>query len=260
MAKRTLAAPAPTLDRDELLATFRQLSAVGTVELKMNVPGEQRMALRELRLDPLQGRIREVLFFDSPNLSLFRSGVIVRARRTQGSDDDAVVKLRPALPTELPPAVRDSPNLKIEMDVTRDSYTVSASLKSKRRTGTVQEVTFGDRPIDRLLTKEQRTFLAEHFPKGVGWGNLVPLGPIFVVVLKFVPAGFSQKMTIEQWHYPGQVPLVELSTKAAPLDVLRVHGEATELLRRHGLKATGEQEPKTRKALQFFARDLRRTP
>ena len=260
MVERTLAKPAPTLDRDELLAMFRQLSAVGTVELKMNVPGEQRMALRELRLDPLQGRIREVLFFDTPNLSLFRSGVIVRARRTQGSDDDAVVKLRPALPTELPPAVRESRNLKIEMDVTRDSYTVSASLKSKRRTGTVQEVTFGDRPIDRLLTKEQRTFLTEHLPKGVGWGDLVPLGPIFVVVLKFGPAGFSQKMTIEQWHYPGQVPLVELSTKAAPLDVLRVHGEATEFLGRHGLKATGEQEPKTRKALQFFARHLPRTP
>lgn len=260
MADTAVAGREPVLDRDQLLAIFRQLSAVGSVELKMNVPGEQRMALRELRLDTLQGRIREVLFFDSPDLALFRTGVIVRARRTQGSDDDTVVKLRPALPGDLPPAVRDSSSLKIEMDVTRDSYTVSASLRGKRPTGTVREVTFGDRPIDRLMTKEQRAFLAERFPEGVGWGDLVPLGPIFVVVLKFVPDGFSQKMTIEQWHYPGQVPLVELSTKAAPLDVLRVHGEAIELLRRHGLRATGEQEPKTRKALEFFARHLPPAP
>jgi hypothetical protein len=58
-------------------------------------------------------------------------------------------------------------------------------------------------------------------------------------------------MTIEQWHYPGEVLLVVLSTKAAPLDVVLVHGEAVELLGRSGLRATGEQEPKTRKALQF---------
>jgi hypothetical protein len=44
------------------------------------------------------------------------------------------------------------------------------------------------------------------------------------------------------------VLLVVLSTKAAPLDVVLVHGEAVELLGRSGLKAICEQEPKTRKA------------
>jgi hypothetical protein len=253
MAERTLAAPAPTLDPDQLLAMFRQLGTVGTVELKMSVPSEQRMALRELGLDVLEGRIREVLYFDTADLRLFRNGVIVRARRTQGSDEDTAVKLRPALPAELPPAVRESPNLKIEMDITRDSYIVSASLRGKRRPGTLHEVTDGDRPVDRLLTKEQRPFLADHFPEGVGWKDLIPLGPIYVVVLKSRSSGFSQRLTIEQWHYPGQVPLVELSTKAAPLDTFRVLGEATEFLRGHGLRATGEQEPKTRRALEFFA-------
>jgi hypothetical protein len=69
-----------------------------------------------------------------------------------------------------------------------------------------------------------------------------------------VPEGFPNRSTIEQWHYPGQVPLVELSTKATPQNVLQVLSDGVRFVREHGLSATGAQEPKTRKALEFFAR------
>ena len=82
----------------------------------------------------------------------------------------------------------------------------------------------------------------------------MPLGPVLVVLLKWVPKGFPNKTTIEQWHYPGQVPLVELSTKATPQNVLEVYAGAVKFVQGHGLSATGPQEPKTRKALEFFAR------
>ena len=58
---------------------FRQLVGVGSVELKMNVPSDQRKALGALRMDTLKGRIREVTFFDTKDLALYRSGVVVRA-------------------------------------------------------------------------------------------------------------------------------------------------------------------------------------
>jgi hypothetical protein len=242
-----------TLDPDDLLNVFSQLGGIGSVELKLNVPSDQRMALRKLNVDPLMGRIREVVFFDTPELTLFESGVVVRGRRTQGRDDDTVVKLRPVVPADLSGPVRDSPNVKIELDITKKSYVVSASLKGARRPGAVQEVLSGRRPLEKLLSKEQRSFLAEHFPPGTSWDGLVPLGPTYVVVLKAVPNGFSQKMTIEQWHFPGQVPLVELSTKAPVNDVPRVHRDAADFLGRLGLAATGEQQPKTGAALKFFA-------
>jgi hypothetical protein len=168
-----------------------------------------------------------------------------------------VVKLRPAEPATLPPAIRDSPNLKVEMDVTRGAYVVSASLKGVRKAGSVRRSVTGDRPLERLFTKEQRGFFADHAPPGVGWNDLVPLGPVVVVLLKWVPKGFSNKTTIEQWHYPGQVPLVELSTKATPETVLEVYAGAVKFVAGHGLSATGPQEPKTRKALEFFARTHR---
>jgi hypothetical protein len=243
-----------TLDLADLLDAFRQLGGVGSVELKMNVPSGQRMALRSLRVDPLLGKLREVVFFDTPELALFGAGVVVRGRRTQGRDDDTVVKLRPIVPADLSPAVRESPNLKVELDITRQAWVVSASLKGTRPAGTVTETLAGARPLEKLFTKEQRQFLAAHLPPDVGWANLVPLGPVYVVVVKAVPPGFSQKLTVEQWHFPGQVPLVELSTKAAPNDVLRVRDDAVEFLQRLGLSPTGEQQPKTGTALRFFAK------
>jgi hypothetical protein len=181
--------------------------------------------------------------------------VVTRARRTQGDDDDTVVKLRPAEPSSLPPEVRDSRNLKVEMDVTRSSYVVSASLKGSRRPGAVREAVTGGRPLEKLFTNEQRAFFADHAPAGVGWDDLVPLGPVLVVVLKWVPEGLTNRTTIEQWHYPGQVPLVELSTKATPQNVLQVYADTTKFVAGHGLSAAGAREPKTRKALEFFSRN-----
>ena len=242
------------MNREELLEMLDRLVEVPSVELKMNVPADQRMALSGLHLDAMEGRLREVYFFDTPELALYRHGVVVRARRTQGADDDTVVKLRPAAPDALSPAVRASKNLKLEMDVTRGSYVVSASLKGSRRVGAVREAVSGGRPLERLFTKEQRSFFAQHAPAGVGWDELVPLGPVLVVLLKFVPPGLPRRSTIEQWHYPGEVPLVELSTKTTPQNVLQVFTEGARFVRDHGLSASGAQEPKTRKALEFFAR------
>lgn len=92
------------MNRGELLQMLEQLGKVPSVELKMNVPTDQRMALVGLGLDAMEGRLREVFFFDTPDLTLYHGGVVVRARRTQGADDDTVVKLRPAAPEALSPA------------------------------------------------------------------------------------------------------------------------------------------------------------
>jgi hypothetical protein len=242
------------VNREQRLEMIERLAEMPSIELKMNVPADQRMALSGLHLDPMAAKLREVYFFDTPDLTLFANGVVTRARRTQGDDDDTVVKLRPVEPASLPPEVRASRNLKIEMDVTRGSYVVSASLKGSRRAGMVREAVTGGRPLEKLFTKEQRAFFADHAPAGVGWEDLVPLGPVLVVVLKWVPDGLTNKTTIEQWHYPGQVPLVELSTKATPQNVLKVYADTTKFVAGHGLSAAGEQEPKTRKALEFFTR------
>jgi hypothetical protein len=242
-----------TRERKDLRELLEKLADVGAVELKMNVPAEQRMSLRNLKIDALKGKIREVVFFDTPDLALFNAGVAIRGRRTQGRDDDTVAKLRPCLPDELAPSFRKSQNLKVEMDVTRRGHVVSASMKGERPAGTLTQVLAGALPLEKFLTKEQRSFVDGRLPDGIALRDLVPLGPTFVIVLKAIPDGFAQKVTIEQWHFPGQVPLVELSTKSVPAEVFASARAVTAYLATRGLTPTGEQEPKTRKALQFFA-------
>ena len=253
----TAVAPAPDeAERKDLREILTKLADVGSVELKMNVPAEQRMSLRNLRMDPLKGRLREVVFFDTPDLALFKAGIAVRGRRTQDRDDDTVTKLRPCMPAELPASVRNSPNLKVELDVTRRTHMVSASLKGVRPAGTLTDVLAGRMTLEKFLSKEQRSFMADRLPDGLGWQDLVPLGPTYVIVMKGVPEASAHKLTVELWHFPGQVPLVELSTKSTPSEVFSLQKDVTEFLATRGLTPTGEQEPKTRKALQFFATHL----
>jgi hypothetical protein len=257
-ARTAQTAQSETMDRDEIVAMFREMSDVGSVELKMTVPPEQRVALTGLKVDLLEGRIREVYFFDTPDLRLFKNGVVLRARRTQGAPDDTVVKLRPARVHELAAKFRNSPNLKVEMDITKGSYVVSASLKGQRPVGAVQRTVAGTDELAKLYSKEQRAFFEKYAPSEVGWDDVVTLGPAYVVVLKHTPPKFRRKLTVEQWHYPGEVPLVEVSTKCAPADAIVAASETVDFLAGIGLTPSGEQAPKTRKALEFFAAHLER--
>src|SRR5215213_8613054 len=93
---------APHLSDAQLAELLPLIEGADSVELKLTVPAEtQRPAIRALGLDPLDAQVRQVFFFDTPELALFEHGVVVRARRVQGKGDDSVVKLRPVVPDEL---------------------------------------------------------------------------------------------------------------------------------------------------------------
>lgn len=80
-----------------------------SVELKLTLPMSGRSeAGAALGVDPVQGQIRQVYFFDTPDPRLNRSGVVVRARRVQRRGDDSVVKLRPVVPETLSSELRRS--------------------------------------------------------------------------------------------------------------------------------------------------------
>ena len=50
--------------------------------------------------------------------------------------------------------------------------------------------------------------------------------------------------------------LLELSTKCAPAEAFQVAVEMRTFLTTHGVDLSGEQETKTKKALQFFSQRL----
>ena len=136
-------------------------SGADSVELKLTVPEQaHRSAIEALGLDPLDAQIRLVCFFDTPDLRLNRQGVIVRARRVQGREDDSVVKLRPVVPDELPAQLRAAPEMVVELDAMPGGYVCSASMKARLKGAAgVKKRLRGKRATSKLFTKPQRAVL-----------------------------------------------------------------------------------------------------
>jgi len=252
-------AQTPTRLTDEQLRDLLRLArGSDTIELKLTVPASgQRSALRSLGVDALDAQIRQVFFFDTPDLKLYAAGMNLRARRIQGKGEDSVVKLRPVDPEELEAEWRLSPNMKVEVDAMPGGYVCSASLKGKPATGDTRKVALAGLPIQRLFSKEQRAFYALHAPEGLDIDDLAVLGPIFVLKVSFTHEDFARKLTAEMWLYPDGRRLLELSTKCGPGETMQVATEARLFFADHGIDLSSAQETKTKGALQFFAKELR---
>ncbi len=241
------------------------IKGADTVELKLTVPAENRaQGATALGVDPLESEIRQVFFFDTPDLALNQAGVVVRARRVQRKGDDTVVKLRPVVPQELPSALRASPNFGVEVDAMPGGFVCSGSMKRALgspdgkggKTMNVRDTLQGGGPIRKLFSKEQRALYAEHAPSGIELDDLSLLGPIFVLKLKFAPKGYDRKLVAEMWLYPDNSMILELSTKCPPAEAFNVAAEARQFLRSRGIDLMGDQATKTKKALEFYAAQL----
>jgi hypothetical protein len=228
-----------------------------TVELKLTVPpGQQRAAVRQLGLDPLDAQIRQVMFFDTPDLALDRAGVVVRARRIQGRPGDSVIKLRPVDPDAVSDDVRRLGGFGVEVDVIPGGFVCSGRLKEAADSVAIRDVTLGRRPLHKLYTKEQRALFRAHAPDGIELDDLAVLGPIFVLKMKWQPRDLARKVVAELWLYPDGARIFELSTKCLPSEAFQVAAETRVFLSEQGIDLSGEQQTKTRTALEFFAGEL----
>jgi hypothetical protein len=246
------------LSDEDLERLFTLVKGADSVELKLTVPeSAQGSAVAALGMDPLDAQIRQVFFFDTPDLALNKSGVVVRARRIQRKGGDSTVKLRPVVPDELPADLRRSPRFVVEVDAMPGGYVCSASLKGTTGIDDAKDVAAGKRAIRKLFSKEQRDFFAEHAPGGIGLDDLFVLGPITLLKLKFSPGDFGRKLVAELWVYPDGSRILELSTKCEPRQVFQVIAESKAFLVSHGVSLSGKQQTKTNRALKFFSEGLK---
>jgi len=256
MATPTL--PASSLTNEQLVEMLGLIKGADSVELKLTVPEtDHRSAVAALDIDPLDAQVRQVVFFDTPDLTLNEHGIVVRARRIQGKGDDSTVKLRPVVPDTLPAKLRKSPNFGVEVDAMPGGFVCSASLKAFWGAGPVKAVLRGEMPIRKLFSKEQRAFYAEHAPAGISLDDLVPLGPINVLKVRFVPAGLNRRHVAELWFYPNGSRILELSTKSLPAAAFQAAAESRAFLAERGVPLSGAQQTKTKAALEHFAKERR---
>jgi hypothetical protein len=240
----------------EALELRKLVKGSDSIELKLTVPETSyRSGAAALGIDPLDAQIRQVFFFDTPDLALNKAGVVVRARRVQAKGDDSVVKLRPVVPADLPPELRALPDFVVELDALPGGYVCSGSLKGVPR-ASVRETVSGKGPLRKLFSKDQRSFFAEHAPDGLSIDDLDVLGPIFVLKLKLSPKAFGRRLVTEMWLYPDGSRIVELSTKCLPGEGIDVAEQLLDFLASKDIPTDAAQETKTKTALEFFSAEL----
>src|SRR4029450_2000611 len=242
------------LSGDELQGLLEVVRDSDSVELKLTLPESARAsAAAALGADPLDAQVRQGVFFDTPQRPLNAAGVVVRARRRQGEEADTVVKLRPVVPAELPEELRRSTSFSVEVDAMPGGFVCSASFKGTASNEAIREVAAGKRSIRKLFSKEQREFYAAHAPDGLELDQLSVLGLIPILMLKIKPEGFGRRLVGELWLYPDGSQIIELSTKAQPSEAFQVATEARGLLTSLGIDLAGEQQTKTKTALELFS-------
>jgi len=242
------------LSGEKLQRLMELIEGADTVELKLTIPETSRAgSAAALGVDPLDSQVRQVFFFDTPDLALNAAGVVVRARRRQGEDGDTVIKLRPVEPADLPEDLRRDPGFGVEVDSMPGGFVCSASFKGVASNDRIREAVAGAAPIRKLFSKAQRAFFAKQAPDGMELDGLSVLGPIPTFRVKFKPTGSKRKFVGELWLYPDASQIVELSTKTQPAEALEVAAECRAFLQSRGVDLSAEQQTKTKTALEFFA-------
>jgi hypothetical protein len=242
------------LSDQDLLEMMELVRGADSVELKLTIHESARAeAARALGVDPLDSQMRQVFFFDTPDLSLNAAGVVVRARRRQNEEGDTVVKLRPVIPGDLPEDLRAMETFNVEVDAMPGGFVCSASFKGAADNTAIRQAANRELPIRKLFSKQQRAFYEAHAPDGIELDTLSTLGPIPIIKVKVTPEGFGRKLVGELWMYPDGSQIVELSTKARPEEAFQVAAEARAFLLGLGVDLSGEQQTKTKTALEFFS-------
>ena len=240
------------LSGEQLKEVLGLIKSADSVELKLTLPeSTQRSAIDGLGLDPLDAQIRQVFFFDTPDLRLQQAGIAVRARRIQGRPGDTVVKLRPVVPDDLPEDLRRS--MTVEVDAMPGGYVCSASMKGKVPNEDVLEGIRGERPLRKVFSKEQRSFYEAYAPQGLALDDLRILGPTFVLKLVVEPKELGRRLVVEGWLLPDGSRIVELSTKCVPAETFTAAIESRAYLEDLGLELTEDPHTKTKTTLEFFA-------
>jgi len=246
------------LSRAQISEVMTILKDVGSVELKLVAPMHtHRATIAKLGLDPIEAEVRQVYFFDTPNLDLNKAGVVVRARRIAGGAGDTVVKLRPVDPAAIDKELRRSESFKTEVDVVPGGFVCSGSFKGRCTAQEVRDAVGGKMPLDTLFSKEQRAFYKAHAPKGVALRGLATFGPTFVLKARLWVKQLQRRLVVEMWLFPDGSRNLEISTKSQPAEAFQVAAELKAYLAQIGIDLTGNQQTKTRAAMEFFKPEVR---
>jgi hypothetical protein len=232
-----------------------ELAEVDSAELKFIVPqGEERVALEALGLDLRTAEVQQVYYVDTPDLALRSRGLVLRVRRRQGGDQDTAVKLRPAVPAELPHAWRAGAGCTVELDVVPGMSVRTATAKRVCRPGALDAALTGERPLRELFSKRQQALVSRSGPDKIDWPSLRAFGPVDVSKVTIAARQHGRQLVVQRWGYPDGSSLLELSMRVRPRDLHKQSIRFWTFLAELGFDVAAEQETKSTRTLALLAR------
>jgi hypothetical protein len=234
----------------------RTMAGVEAVEIKATIPDQQVQAALDFYGLKLDDNERYIYFFDTPELELFASGVIARARRIVGAEHDSTIKFRPINPDDVPALWRKHAGFKIEADTSSKGVIKSASLTMPVAKGLIKRVAAGKEPIAHLFTDEQLLFLFSMANKKIDHGKIVTMGPLRAWRWKYNDPGLPWPLTAELWQRHDGSRLFEVSIKAPVVQAAAASAGFMAFLAEAGAQRDDGQQAKTRWALEYSAKQV----
>jgi hypothetical protein len=232
--------------------------AIQKIEFKVTVlPPEESRVHAELRRVGVSPVRRKVYFYDTPELALFANNLVLRARVTEGDDDDSTVKLRPLPLPGIPTRWSATDGVRIELDVVGSKQVPSAKLDGEPDRGEVEQVEQGALKLSKLFNSAQEALVADGLPSNTSLNDLAVLGPVAARKWDLPPETFPHKLSVEEWSLPDGPHFVELSFKVTPDEAQSAERAFHSLLDRLQIGHDGDPDPKTPRVLRFYAERLR---
>jgi hypothetical protein len=229
--------------------------AIQKVEFKITVlSGEEAKVQALLQKEGGQPQRRKVYFYDTKDLALYGKDLVLRARVTQGDDDDSTVKLRPVDLGDDEASWRQIDGIRIELDVVGDKQVPSAKLDGEPDRGEVEEVEAKQRPVGSLFSGKQEQLIADYAPDGISLNELEVLGSVDARKWDLDdPDGFPHTLSVEEWSLPDATRFIELSFKVSADEATDAQTAFRALLIGLEVDVAGDQTPKTPRVLKYFA-------
>ena len=235
----------------------RQVAGAGSVEIKATIEANNlKAALKLFGLKDADAEVRIVYFFDTPKLELFRSGVIVRARRVPGSGHDSTIKIRPVVPKDLAAKWQNNKGFKLEADAGEKGVVLSASLSRAVGKGVIKRVVSERSELGAVFDKDQELFLAEMCRIRYRLDKLDVLGPIAALWWKVQHPGLPFPMTAELWTRGDRDMMLEVSIRVPVAQAAFANAGFMGFLTELGAKRDNALQTKTLWALDYYAKQL----
>lgn len=229
--------------------------AIQKVEFKLTVlAGEEGKVQALLQKEGGQPQRRKVYFYDTKDLVLYGKDLVLRARVTQGVDDDSTVKLRPVDLADDEANWQQIDGIRIELDVVGDKQVPSAKLDGEPDRGEIEEVEARQRPVGSLFSGKQERLIADYAPDGISLDELEVLGPVDARKWDLDNTeGFPHALSVEEWSLPDATRFIELSFKVSADEANDAQTAFRALLTGLEVDVAGDQTQKTPRVLKFFA-------